>query len=126
MSYSWLVSAVGGGIKGAGPGVPGAGCGPEEWVLFEMTTVEIACFRLTKSGMSDIMTDMKVTSRDFQRNFAAMKQKAISGEKVTILSDGQEFIFQTAKPQNWRGALKGRVKIKGDIFSAGAQWEAAK
>jgi hypothetical protein len=75
--------------------------------------------------MSDMLTDMKVTSRDFQRNFAAMKEKAISGEKVTILSDGQEFIFQTAKRKNWQGALKGKVKIKGDIFSAGVQWEAS-
>lgn len=76
--------------------------------------------------MSDMMTDMKVTSRDFQRDFARMKAKAATGEIVTIVSDGQEFVFQAVKPRTWQGALKGKVKIKGNLFSTGLQWEASK
>lgn len=76
--------------------------------------------------MSDTLTDMKVTSRTFQRNFARMKAKAAGGETVTIVSEGQEFIFRAAKPRTWQGALKGKMKIKGDIFSTGLQWEASR
>jgi hypothetical protein len=69
---------------------------------------------------------MRVTSRAFQRDFARMKAKAASGETVTIVSDGQEFIFRAAKPRTWQGALKGKMKIKGDIFCTGIEWEASK
>jgi hypothetical protein len=55
-----------------------------------------------------------------------MKAKAASGEIVTIVSGGQEFVFQAVKPRTWQGALKGKVKIKGDIFSTGLEWEASK
>ena len=82
--------------------------------------------RLTFPLVSDTLTDMKVTSRTFQRNFARMKAKAAGGETVTIVSDGQEFIFRAAKPRTWQGALKGKMKIKGDIFSTGLQWEASR
>jgi hypothetical protein len=76
--------------------------------------------------MSDILTDMEVTSRDFQRNFARMKAHAASGEKVRIVSGREEFIFQAVKPRTWQGALKGKLKIKGDLFSTGLEWEASK
>jgi hypothetical protein len=69
---------------------------------------------------------MTVNSREFQRDFARMKAKAASGETVTIISEGQEFIFRAAKPRTWQGALKGKGKIKGDIFSTGIEWEASK
>jgi hypothetical protein len=69
---------------------------------------------------------MRITSRAFQRNFAEMKEKAASGETVTVVSGSQEFIFRAAKPRTWQGALKGKVKIKGDIFSTGLEWEASK
>jgi hypothetical protein len=69
---------------------------------------------------------MKVTSREFQRNFAQMKQKAATGETVIIVSGGQEFQFHAVKPRTWQGALKGKIKIKGDIFSTGVEWEASK
>jgi hypothetical protein len=69
---------------------------------------------------------MKVTSRDFQRDFARMKAKAANGEIVHIVSGGEEFIFQAVKAPTWQGALKGKVKIKGDLFSTGLEWEAAK
>ena len=69
---------------------------------------------------------MIVNSREFQRDFARMKAKAVAGETVTIVSDGQEFIFRAAKPRTWQGALKGKGKIKGDIFSTGIEWEASK
>jgi hypothetical protein len=69
---------------------------------------------------------MKVTSRAFQRDFARMKARAAGGETVTVVSDGQEFIFRVAKARTWQGALKGKVKIKGDPFSTGLEWEASK
>jgi hypothetical protein len=69
---------------------------------------------------------MKVTSREFQRNFARMKEKAANGEAVTVLSENQEFIFRAVKPKSWQGALKGKIKIKGDIFSTGIDWEVSK
>jgi len=71
---------------------------------------------------------MTVNSREFQRHFARMKEKAAQGETITIVSDGQEFIFSAAKPRTWQGALKGtgKIKIKGDIFSTGIEWEASK
>jgi hypothetical protein len=76
--------------------------------------------------MSDIVTDMQVTSRDFQRDFARMKAMAKGGEPVIIVSEGDEFIFQAVKPRTWQGALKGKGKIKGDIFSTGIEWDASK
>ncbi|HUS35147.1 MAG TPA: hypothetical protein VM680_07345 [Verrucomicrobiae bacterium] len=69
---------------------------------------------------------MKVTSRDFQRNFAAMKEKAANGATVTIVSGKQQFTFQAARPRTWQGALKGKGKITGDLFTTGIEWEASK
>jgi hypothetical protein len=76
--------------------------------------------------MSDMLTDMKVTSRDFQRNFARMKAKASQGETVQIVSGSEEFIFKAVKPKTWQGALKGKGKIVGNIFSTGIEWNASK
>ena len=77
-------------------------------------------------AVSDNSTDMKVTSRDFQRDFARMKGKAASGEPVHVVSSGAEFVFQAVKPKTWRGALKGKAKITGDLRSTGLAWEASK
>jgi hypothetical protein len=82
--------------------------------------------QLTFPTLSDTLSDMTVNSREFQRNFPRMKAAAVKGETVTIISDGQEFIFRAAKPRTWQGALKGKMKIKGDIFSTGIEWEASK
>ena len=76
--------------------------------------------------MSDTLTDMKVTSRQFQREFARMKAKAAAGETVEIVSDGERFIFQVAKPRTWQGALKGKAKIVGDLFSTDLNWESSR
>jgi len=76
--------------------------------------------------MSDMVTDMKLTSRDFQRNFARMKAKAARGEIVRIFSGGEEFVFQAVRPKTWQGALKGKARIKGEIFSTGVDWEASR
>ena len=76
--------------------------------------------------MSVILTDMKVNSREFQRDFARMKATAAGGETVTVITGGQEFTFQAVKPRTWQGALKGKVRIKGDIFSTGIEWEETK
>jgi hypothetical protein len=69
---------------------------------------------------------MKVTSRNFQRNFARMKAKAAAGETVYVISEGKQFVFQAVKPKTWQGALKGKAEITGDIFSTGLEWETSK
>ena len=69
---------------------------------------------------------MTVNSREFQRDFARMKEKAAKGETVTVVSDGQEFIFRAAKPRTWQGGLKAQGKSQGDICSTGSEWEASK
>ena len=81
---------------------------------------------MTTGYVSDIVTDMKVTSRDFQRDFARMKAKAAAGETVYILSGGEQFSFQAVKPKTWQGALKGKGKITGDLFSTGLKWETSR
>jgi hypothetical protein len=68
---------------------------------------------------------MKVTSRDFQRDFAKMKAKASAGEKIFIVSGGQEYVFQATEKRTWQGALKGKAVIVGDIFSTGDEWESS-
>jgi hypothetical protein len=69
---------------------------------------------------------MKVTSRDFQRDFARMKAKAVAGETVYIVSGGEEFMFQAVKPKTWQGALKGKAKITGDLLCTGLTWETSR
>ena len=76
--------------------------------------------------MSDVVTDMRITSRAFQRNFAQMKANASAGEKVTIVSGSQEYLFQAIPRKTWQGALKGKGKVKGDLFSTGLPWEASR
>ena len=70
-----------------------------------------------------MMTDMKVTSRDFQRDFARMKAKAVAAKTVSIVSGREQFVFQAAKPKTWHGALKGKARITGDLLSTGLAWE---
>ena len=55
-----------------------------------------------------------------------MKAKAAAGETVYILSGGEQFSFQAVKPKTWQGALKGKGKITGDLFSTGLKWEASR
>ena len=81
---------------------------------------------LTSEGVSDTVTDMKVTSRAFQRDFARMKAKAAAGEAVYIVSADEQFIFQAVKPKTWQGALKGKAKITGNLFSTGLNWETSR
>ena len=76
--------------------------------------------------MSDTLSDMKVTSRDFQRDFARMKAKAQAGEVIFISSGADEFVFQVVKPRTWQGSLKGKAKIRGDLFNTGIVWEASR
>ena len=76
--------------------------------------------------MSDTMTDMKVTSRDFQRDFARMKARAAAGETVYIVSAGEQFVFQAVNPKTWQGALKGKARIVGDLLSTGLAWETSR
>ena len=81
---------------------------------------------LTVQRVSDRLTDMKVNSRDFQRDFARMKAKAAAGETVHIVSDGEQFIFQAVRSKTWQGALKGKARITGDLFSTGLAWETSR
>jgi hypothetical protein len=76
--------------------------------------------------VSDTLTDMKVNSRDFQRDFARMKAKAAAGETVYVVSDGEQFVFQAVKPITWQGALKGKARIQGNLFSTGLEWETSR
>ena len=68
---------------------------------------------------------MKVNSREFQRDFALMKARAAAGVVILIESNGEKFVFQSASPPTWQGALRGKVKIAGDLFSTGLPWEAS-
>lgn len=76
--------------------------------------------------MPDTVSDMKVTSRDFQRDFTRMKAAAKAGEPVFITSGDEEFVFQAVQKRTWQGALKGKGKIVGDLFGTGLDWEASK
>lgn len=69
------------------------------------------------------MSAMKVTSRQFQRDFARIREAAATGEPVYVTSGSQEFVFQRVQPKTWQGALKGRVKIMGDLHTTGLEWE---
>lgn len=51
--------------------------------------------------MSGAVTDMNVTSWDFQRDFVRMEAKARSGEAILISSGAEEFVFQVVKPKTW-------------------------
>jgi hypothetical protein len=55
-----------------------------------------------------------------------MKTIAASGETVYVVSEGKQFLFQEVKPKTWQGALKGKAKIAGDLFSTGVEWETSK
>ncbi|TAJ77443.1 hypothetical protein EPO44_20775 [bacterium] len=69
---------------------------------------------------------MKVTSREFQRDFARIREAAAAGERVYVTSGNQKFLFTRVQPKTWQGALKGKVKIVGDLFSTGLNWEATR
>ena len=55
-----------------------------------------------------------------------MKAQAAAGETVYIVAAGEEFIFQAVKPKTWQGALKGKARITGDLFSTGLAWETSR
>ena len=79
---------------------------------------------LTVERLSDTLSGMKVTSREFQRDFTRVREAAAAGEPVYVTSGGQEFVFQRVQPNTWQGALKGKAKIVGDLKSTGLEWEA--
>ena len=66
---------------------------------------------------------MKVTEYEFQQDFPKIKSLAAAGEKVVVESDGVAYLFQILLKTNWRGALKGKVKKKGEIFTTGIDWD---
>ena len=75
--------------------------------------------------MSVSVTDMKVNSRQFQRDFARMKAKAAAGITIQVESEGELFTFQSARPKTWQGSLKGKARIAGDLFNTGLNWESS-
>jgi hypothetical protein len=81
---------------------------------------------LTGANLSVTVTDMKVTSREFQRDFARMKTKAKAGETIVVSSGTEEFVFQVVKTRTWQKALQGKATIKGSLFSTGLEWEASR
>ncbi len=60
------------------------------------------------------------------RRTAAVCSKPLSPSTAHIVSDGEQFIFQAVKPKTWQGALKGKVRVTGDLFSTGLTWETSK
>ena len=80
---------------------------------------------LTSGIVSVSVTDMKVNSRQFQRDFARMKAKTSAGITVHVESEGELFTFQSARPKTWQGSLKGKARIVGDLFSTGLKWESS-
>lgn len=79
---------------------------------------------LTITHLSDKVSDMKVSSRDFQRNFARVRATAETGEPVYVSVGDSEFVFQRVQPKSWQGALKGKATITGDLHSTDLAWEA--
>lgn len=63
------------------------------------------------------MSDMKITSREFLRNFARIRKAAEAGETVYVTFGDREFVFKRVEPKTWQGALKGKVKITGDLHA---------
>jgi hypothetical protein len=55
-----------------------------------------------------------------------MKAKAAAGEPVYVVSEGKQFVFQIVKPKTWQGALKGKARISGNLYSTGLEWETSK
>lgn len=68
---------------------------------------------------------MKVTARQFQREFSRMKAKALSGETVIVISEGRKFLFKEVRRPTWQKSLKGKGEIKDNLFSTGIVWESA-
>jgi hypothetical protein len=54
-----------------------------------------------------------------------MKAAAKAGEKVFVTSGDEEFVFQAVHKKSWQGALKGKGRIVGDLFSTDLDWEAS-
>jgi len=81
---------------------------------------------LTEWKVSDSLSGMKVTSREFQRDFTRIREAAAAGELVYVTSGNQEFLFQRVQPKTWQGALRGKAKIVGDLYSTGLDWESVK
>ncbi|MEO6035727.1 MAG: hypothetical protein ABIQ35_10770 [Verrucomicrobiota bacterium] len=82
--------------------------------------------KLTFSLLSDNVSDMKTTTRVFQREFKKMKRIAAEGKTIFIHdATGQDFVFSIKRsPTN---PLFGRMpnSVSGDVESpTGETWEA--
>jgi hypothetical protein len=72
------------------------------------------------------LSETKTTSREFQRDFARVREAAAAGEKVYLTSGDQEFVFQRVQSKSWQGALKGKAKIIGNLHSTDLESEASR
>jgi hypothetical protein len=59
-------------------------------------------------------------------DFPRMKARPKLGEAIIVMSGTEEFGFRSVKPWTWPGALKGKARIAGDLFSTGIEWEASR
>ena len=80
---------------------------------------------MTNLQVPDSLKEMKASSKTFQKELARLKVKAAAGEKVEIQPEQEEFVFEAAPKRTWQGALKGKAKVNGDLFSTGFRWEAS-
>ncbi len=55
-----------------------------------------------------------------------MRARAATGETLHIVSGAEHFTFKAVKPGTWQGALKGKARIKGNIFSTGLDWASSR
>jgi hypothetical protein len=55
-----------------------------------------------------------------------MKARPKPGEAIFVMSGTEELGFRSVKPRTWPGALKGKARIAGDLFSTGIEWEASR
>jgi len=69
---------------------------------------------------------MPINTRNFLRNFSAVKARARKGEAVRVQDKEGEYLFTALAPRkSLLGAVRGRIVIHGDITKptlAGDHW----
>ena len=69
---------------------------------------------------------MRINTRDFLRNFSAVKARARKGEAVRVQDKEGEYLFAAvASRKSLLGAAQGKIVIRGDLTKptlAGDHW----
>ena len=103
-----------------------AGTGPAATNRFRpLSTIRLSPSSVLAPGRRSDTVTANITSSIVNGSTRRIA-KPTSGETVHIVSDGEQFIFQAVKPKTWQGALKGKARITGDLFSTGLAWETSK